>query len=141
MKGRKRHIVVDTLGLLLAVVVHTADVQDRDGAPLVRARLKGLYCWLQGAFADGGYQGPKLEAAIRRQRLVPLEIVRKQPDQVGFKVLPKRWIVERSFAWLGHQRRLAKDYELLPEVSEAMVKLAMVRLMLRRLTGRENRWT
>lgn len=141
MKGRKRHIVVDTLGLLLAVVVHTADVQDRDGAPLVLARLKGLYCWLQGAFADAGYQGPKLEAAIRRQRLVPLEIVRKQPDQVGFKVLPKRWIVERSFAWLGHQRRLAKDYELLPEVSEAMVKLAMVRLMLRRLTGRENRWT
>ena len=141
MKGRKRHIVVDTLGPLLAVVVHTADVQDRDGAPLVLARLKGLYCWLQGAFADGGYQGPKLEAAIRRQRLVPLEIVRKQPDQVGFKVLPKRWIVERSFAWLGHQRRLAKDYELLPEVSEAMVKLAMVRLMLRRLTGRENRWT
>jgi putative transposase len=141
VKGRKRHIVVDTLGLLLAVVVHTADVQDRDGAPLVLARLKGLYCWLQGAFADAGYQGPKLEAAIRRQRLVPPEIVRKQPDQVGFKVLPKRWIVERSFAWLGHQRRLAKDYELLPEVSEAMVKLAMVRLMLRRLTGRENRWS
>jgi putative transposase len=141
VKGRKRHIVVDTLGLLLVVVVHTADVQDRDGAPLVLARLKGLYCWLQGAFADAGYQGPKLAAAIRRQRLVPLEIVRKQPDQVGFKVLPKRWIVERSFAWLGHQRRLAKDYELLPEVSEAMVKLAMVRLMLRRLTGRENRWT
>ena len=102
---------------------------------------KGCTAGCRGAFADGGYQGPKLEAAIRRQRLVPLEIVRKQPDQVGFKVWPKRWIVERSFAWLGHQRRLAKDYELLPEVSEAMVKLAMVRLMLRRLTGRENRWT
>lgn len=138
--GRKRHLVVDTLGLVLLVLVTAGNVQDRDGAKLV---LKALFerikkskfsrwCRLKLIWADGGYRG-ELVDWVKRTLGWTLEIVEKLGGQVGFQVLPKRWIVERTFAWLNRQRRLSKDYERLPETSEAFVYVAMIRLMLRRL--------
>lgn len=133
MTGRKRHIVVDMLGLLLLVKVQTANVQDRDGT---RALLQTLF-WrhfhrLLVLFADGAYSGVLVDW-VKQALDWTLCIVRRLPDTKGFQVLPKRWIVERTFAWLGGYRRLNKDYEYLPEHSEAMIYLAMIRLMLRRL--------
>jgi putative transposase len=135
VNGRKRHIVVDTLGLLLAVVVHAADIQDREGAKLVLAKLVGRYPRLQLIWADGGYAGALVEWPKALGRWL-LEIVKKPADQAGFAVLPKRWIVERTFAWLGRSRRLSKDYEGLSETSEAWVHVAMIHLMLKRLAPR-----
>lgn len=134
VKGRKRHILVDTLGLLLVVVVHAADVQDRDGARLVLGRAKDLFPRLKKIWADGGYAGQLVEWAAGLRDWV-LEIV-KRTEQHCFVVLPKRWIVERTFAWLGRYRRMSKDYEALPENSEAMVRIAMISLMSRRLARR-----
>jgi transposase len=122
--------VVDTLGLPLAVVVHRGDLQDRDGAALVLARLKPLYCWLAALFADAACDHDRV-AIVRLALRLSLIIVRR--TEPGFVVLAKRWVVERTFAWLGRCRRLAKDYEHLTEVSEAFVKLALIRLMLQRL--------
>ena len=132
MKGRKRHIVVDTMGLLLAVVVHAAHIQDRDGAKLVWERLQDRFARLQLIWADGGYRG-KLVAWTKKIYHWTLEIVKRNDDVAGFEVLPKRWIVERTFAWLGRYRRLAKDYEEKTESSEALIYLAMINLMSRRL--------
>ena len=129
--GRKRHIVVDTMGLLLAVVVHSASVQDRDGVKLVTAGLKARSSRLKLIWADGAY-----EAAVgwaKQFGHFVLELVRKPAGQKGFVLLPRRWVVERTFAWLVRCRRLARDYERLTESSEAMVHRAMIRLMLRRL--------
>ena len=133
--GRKRHIVVDTLGLILAVVVHAADVQDRDGAKLVLKKLRSIYPRLKKIWADGGYAGSLAQwlRGLRSRSKILLEIVKRSDAQKGFKVLPHRWIVERTFAWLGRYRRLSKDYEFLPETSEAFIKIAMIDLMLRRL--------
>ncbi len=133
IKGRKRHILVDTLGLLMLVVVHTADVQDRDGAQLVfdRAKRQG-WSRLQLVWADGGYAG-QLIAWLAGYCGWLLQIVKRSDDVKGFKVLPRRWVVERTFGWLGRYRRLSKDYEQLTSSSEAMVYLGMIRLMLRRL--------
>ena len=133
IKGRKRHIVVDTLGLILAVVVHPADVQDRDGAKLVLSRLKGQFERLQLIWADGGYSGVLIEWVHKFGGWL-LEIVRRCDDVKGFKVLPHRWVVERTFGWLGRYRRLSKDYEGLTDTSEAMIYLAMINLMARRLS-------
>jgi putative transposase len=127
--------VVDTLGLILAVVVHPANVQDRDGAKLVLALLKGRFTRLKLIWADGGYAGQLIDWAKTFCRRV-LQIVKRNDDVKGFKVLPKRWIVERTFAWLGRYRRLSKDYETLPESSEAVIYLAMIHLMVRRLRPR-----
>ena len=127
--GRKRHIVVDTMGLLLCVIVHTASLQDRDGARLVLGKLRSLFPTLKIIFADGGYTG-KLVQWVEQLKAFVLHIV-KRTDK-GFKILPKRWIVERTFGWLGKYRRLSKDYERLTENSEAIIKLAMINLMLRR---------
>jgi putative transposase len=124
--------VVDTLGLLLAVVVHAANIQDRDGAKLVLARLAGRFPRLQLIWADGGYAGQLVEWVQTTWQWL-LAIVSKPVDAAGFAVLPKRWIVERTFGWLGRCRRLSKDYEALPETSEAWIYLAMTHLMLRRL--------
>ena len=135
MKGRKRHIVVDTLGLLLRCVVHPANVQDRDGAPLVLKGLAERFPRLRKVWADGGYAGQLVEQAKAWGKWV-LEIVKKPESLQGFQVLPHRWIVERTFAWLGRFRRLSKDYEALAETSETMIRLAMIRLMLRRLAER-----
>jgi putative transposase len=129
--GRKRHIVVDTMGLLLAVVVHPANVQDRDGAKLVLQKLTGRYPRLQLIWADGGYAG-QLIAWVHELGGWLLEIV-KRPDESRFVVLPRRWVVERTFAWLGRHRRLSKDYEALPESSETFILIATIYLMLHRL--------
>ncbi len=132
VKGRKRHIVVDTLGLVLAVIVHPASVQDRDGAYAVLARLAGRFPRLRLIWADGGYSGQVAELVALTWGWT-VEIVKRTAGEKGFTVLPRRWVVERTFAWLGRYRRLSKDYEQRAEVSEAMVHLAMISLMLRRL--------
>lgn len=129
-KGRKRHIVVDTMGLLIFVIVHSADIQDRDGAKLVMDKLKENLLNLVKIFADGGYAGKLVEFAAKTYKWI-IEIVKR--NETGFKVLPKRWIVERTFSWINNSRRNSKDYEYLVETSEAMIRLAMVRIMLNRI--------
>ncbi len=133
LAGRKRHILVDTLGLLLAVVVTAASVQDRDGARRVLQRRTGSCKKLRRIWVDGAYRGHIVEWAFTRSRLV-LQLVLRTDAQRGFAVLPRRWVVERTFAWLDQSRRLSKDYEELLTSSETMVYVAMIRLMLRRLT-------
>ncbi|MDP4228753.1 MAG: IS5 family transposase, partial [Bacteroidota bacterium] len=132
IKGRKRHILVDTIGLLLIIVVHTADIQDRDGAKLVLERVKGTFPRLQLIWADAGYSG-KLIDWVNSVCGWILEIVKRSDDMKGFQVLPHRWVVERTFGWLGRYRRLSKDYEGLTESSQALIYAAMVHLMVRRL--------
>ncbi len=128
--------MVDTLGLIIAIVVHAASLQDRDGAKLVLAKLndkrKGrrLFPRLKLIWADGGYAGQLIDWAKHMGRWT-VEIVKR--TEAGFAVLPKRWIVERTFAWLGKYRRLSKDYETLTESSESMIHIAMINLMLHRL--------
>jgi putative transposase len=132
VKGRKRHILVDTVGLLLKARVLTADVQDRDGAKVLLAEIKEQMPRLQLIWADGGYRG-KLILWVAVQCLWILEIVKRNDPLKVFKVLPKRWIVERTFAWLNRNRRLSKDYERKTESSEAWLDLSMSILMLKRL--------
>jgi putative transposase len=132
VSGRKRHIVVDTLGLLLAVVVHAANLQDRDGAKLVLIKLLGRCPRLQLIWADGSYAGQLVDWAWRVGGWL-LEIVHRPRGSHSFEVLPRRWVVERTLAWLGRCRRLSKDYEALPASSEAWIHIAMIHLMLRRL--------
>ena len=132
MNGRKRHLVVDTLGLILMVVVHAADVQDRDGAKLVFRKLRGLYPRLKRIWADGGYAGKLIDWTKRVGRWT-LEIVKRSDKVVGFAVLPKRWIVERTFGWIGRYRRMSKDYEMLIPSSEAMILIVMINVMVHRL--------
>jgi putative transposase len=119
------------MGLLLAVTVHAANVQDRDGAKLVLQKLAGRFPRLQLIWADGGYAG-QLIAWVQELGGWLLEIV-KRPDESRFVVLPRRWVVERTFAWLGRHRRLSKDYEALPESSETFILIATIYLMLHRL--------
>ena len=120
------------MGLVLAVVVHTADVQDRDGARLALVRLVGRFPRLERIWADGAYAG-KLVLWARNVGGWTLELVRRPANQNTFEVIPRRWVVERTFAWLGRYRRLSKDYEELPQTTEAWVSAAMTGLMLRRL--------
>jgi putative transposase len=131
-KGRKRHIAVDTDGLVLGVVVYAADIQDADGLPDLLKRVKPLHNWLGAVFADSIHNRLAALLACFLAGLVPI-IVRRVAGTIGFVVQPRRWVVERSLGWLGRWRRLSRDYEALPEVSEAMVTLAMIRLMLHRL--------
>jgi transposase len=120
--------------LVLQVIVHAADIQDRDGGALLLATLFGLFPFLRKLYADAGYQGPKFKTALKRVlRRVKLEIVKRSDAAKGFVVLPKRWIVERTIAWLNRCRRLAKDWENLNRKALAFVRLASIRLMLRRL--------
>ena len=132
INGRKRHLLVDTLGLLLAVVVTAASVQDRDGAKLLFRRLGGACKKLRLIWVDGGYRGQLLDWVIEHCRF-HLQVVLRSDDHKGFVQLPRRWVVERTFAWLNHHRRLSKDYEVLTSSSEAMIYIAMIRLMVRRL--------
>lgn len=132
MTGRKRHIVVDTMGLLLTVLVHAANIQDRDGAKLVLEKTRGRFPRLKLIWADGGYAGKLIDWVAQTCDWV-LEIVKRNADLKGFHVLPRRWVVERTFGWLGRYRRLSKDYEELTQSSEAMIHLAMIHLMIRRL--------
>lgn len=136
VKGRKRHVLSDTMGLLLTVMVHKADIQDRDGAKQVLEKAKQKYPRLQRIWADGGYAG-QLIAWVKEQCHWVLEIIKRQDDVKGFKVLPRRWVVERTFAWLGRYRRLSKDYEGLTSTSEAMIYTAMIHIMVRRLANKK----
>ncbi len=125
--------MVDTLGLILAAQVHPADVQDRDGAlPLLR-EARRLFPFVERIFADGGYQGVVTAASVAAIGGWRLQIVKRSDQAKGFVVLPKRWIVERTFAWMGRCRRLAKDFENLTQMSLAFLRLASIRMMLRRL--------
>jgi putative transposase len=135
VSGRKRHLLVDTLGLLIAVVVHPANVQDRDGARKLLGILASAWKSVRLIWADGAYAGTLLDwvRSLRQRNRVELEIVKRSDDVKGFKVLPRRWVVERTFGWLGRQRRLSKDYEYRTDTSEAMIHVAMIGLMLRRL--------
>ena len=135
VKGRKRHILVDTLGLLIAVVVTAASMQDRDGAKKLLGVLRHWFTRLRLIWADGAYAGflETWVALLRRYRKVHLEIVKRSDHVKGFVVLPKRWIVSRTFGWFYKYRRLRKDYEYLTATSEAMIYVAMIHIMVRRI--------
>jgi len=134
-QGRQGDPEVDTQGLLMMAIV--ADVQDRDGGVLLMASLFGLYPFLLKLYADGGYQGPQFRAGLRNVLTsVEVEIVKRSDQAKGFAVLPKRWIVERTFAWLNRCRRLAKDWENLTDRALAFLHLASIRLMVRKLCNR-----
>ena len=133
VKGIKRHIVVDTLGMILIGQIQPASVQDRDGALPVLAEARRLFTFIKKIFADGGYQGEATATAVALIGHWELEIVKRSDTAKGFVVLPKRWIVERTFAWLGRCRRLSKHVENLTRSALAFLRLAMIRLMMRRI--------
>jgi putative transposase len=135
VNGRKRHLLVDTLGLLLVVVVHAASIQESEGAKLVLGAALGRFPRLKKIWADRGYKA-HFVAWAQAIRDWAVEIVARPEGAKGFQVLPRRWVVERTFAWLGRSRRLSKDYEALPETSEAWIQIAMIHLMLKRLAPR-----
>jgi putative transposase len=153
VNGRKRHALVDTQGLLLKVVVSPANVRDTDGAEVLFERIKGHFPRLQHIWVDGGYQGPFIKQ-MRKRFKITVEVVKHawsemkrgvwlpadaEPPVIptGFHVLLRRWVVERTFAWWGFYRRLSKDYEQLPFVSEGLIQLAMIDLMVKRLARYE----
>ena len=144
INGRKRHIITDTQGLLVGAIVHTADVQDRDGAPDVLASIRHSFPWLRHVFADGGAvyperlqgsrrAGDKLRAALTKIGQWTLQIIKRSDRAKGFELLPRRWVVERTFARLGRNRRLAKDFERTIESATAWLYLASIQLMTRRI--------
>jgi putative transposase len=133
VKGRKRHLLVDTLGLLIAVVVTSAGVQDYHGAVPVLGRVKGRCPRMKVVWADGIYEKPWLIEWVRVECGWELQVTKRSDKDKGFQVVPKRWVVERTFGWLGRYRRLSKDYEILPETSEGMILMAMIHVMVRRL--------
>jgi transposase len=142
--GRKRHLIVDTMGLLLVVMVTSASVNDRPGGRRILHRLAGMFRTIALVWADGGYANSvdsTLLSWANDKLGILLEIVRRTDDVKGFKVLPRRWAVERTFGWLVRNRRLARDYERLTANSEAMIKVAMIRLMAIRLAGQPARWS
>ena len=131
IKGRKRHIVTDTVGFLVGLVVHGADVQDRDGAPAVLKSITTTCPLLRHVFADGGYAGPKLREALEKIGRWTLQIVKRSDTANGFEVIPRRWVVERTFAWLGRCRRMAKDWEKTIASAEAWLLIAHIRRLIR----------
>jgi transposase len=134
IKGRKRHLVVDTLGLVLGVVVTPANTTERDGAKAVLLRVLAWFTWLRILWVDGGYTGTEFAKWVKARRpKLAVQVVKRSDDVRGFKVLPYRWVVERTFGWLLHHRRLVRDYETTITSAEAMVYIAMIRLQLRRL--------
>ena len=133
MKGRKRHLLVDTQGLVLNVVVSEANISERDMAQWLLQAVQSHLPRLTHIWADAGYRGERFLDDFQLHTAVTLEVVKRPPDQRHFQVEPKRWVVERTFAWLGNARRLAKDYELYFKSSAAMIYAAMTRLMLRQL--------
>jgi transposase len=135
IKGRKRHIITDTEGFLVGAVVHAASTQDRDGAPLVLKAIRSAFPWLRHVFADGGYAGRKLREALKGKGEWTIEIVKRSDTAKGFEVIPRRWVVERSFAWFGRNRRLSKDFERSIESATAWLFLASVQQITRRLAS------
>ena len=133
IKGRKRHILTDTIGLPVGMMVHPADVQDRDGAPDLLASVRHAFPWLRHVFADAGYAGDKLRGALEKLGDWTIEIIRRSDAAKGFVLLPRRWVVERTFAWLNRNRRLAKDVEATVESAVTWLYIASVKLMTRRL--------
>ncbi|MCK4712314.1 MAG: IS5 family transposase [Marinosulfonomonas sp.] len=133
IKGRKRHIVTDTLGFMVGLVVHSAGIQDRDGAPEVLKTIRRSYPKLRHIFADGGYAGPKLRDALDGNGSWIIQIVKRSDTAKGFEVIPKRWVVERTFAWLNRCRRLAKDWEKSIVSSKAWILIAHIRTLTRRI--------
>lgn len=135
ISGRKRHVAVDCLGLILAIMITPASVQDRDAAKGLIQLLVGTFSRLQVIWADGGYLGALVQwvKQLRPFGKLHLEIVRRCDHAKGFKVLPKRWIIERTFGWLYKSRRLCRDYEVRLDHSEAMIRICMIRIMLSRL--------
>lgn len=150
LKGRKLHALVDTKGLPLRVVVHSAGIQDRDGAALVLDRIRGRFPWLELVWADGGYNAHQVDAAVAKVPVLRMEIVKRSDDMKGFVVLPRRWAelpkvphalacgmavkgVERTFSWFGRNRRLNKDFENLADTLAAFVSVASIQLAVRRL--------
>ena len=133
VKGRKRHIVTDTGGLLVGAEVHPADIQDRDGAVLVIEAIHQLFPWLRHLFADSVYNGANLRDALAKLGNWTVEIVKRAADAAGFQLLPRRWVVERTLAWLNRNRRLAKDFEASIASAKAWVYIASVQLLIRRL--------
>ena len=129
IKGRKRHIVTDTLGLLVGLIVHAADIQDRDGAPEVLKSIRHRFPRLRHLFADAAYAGPKLEGALEDIGRWKLEIIKRSDTAQGFELLPRRWVVERTFAWLNRCRRLAKDWEKSIASAQAWILVANIRLL------------
>ena len=135
INGRKRHLLVDTLGNVLQVVVHAANIQDYHGAKLVLMQLVQTVTTLKKIWADGIYKNGGLVDWVRDTFQIDLDIVNREPGQKGFAVLPRRWVVERTFAWLGRYRRMSKDYEKCVRSSEGVVYIASIHRMLRRLTA------
>jgi putative transposase len=135
VKGRKRHVLVDTLGLLLIVVVTSASLSDQAGARHLFKRRRGTGKQLRKVWVDGTYRGAEWTFWVKEQYHIVLESVTRAEGQKGFAVLPHRWVVERTLAWLNQNRRLSKDYEELPSTSETLVYVAMTRLMLKRLAA------
>ena len=133
IKGRKRHIVTDTNGFMVGIVIHSAAIQDRDGAVPALQSICRFYPFLRHVFADGGYAGNKLKNALKGKGDWTIEIIKRSDNVKGFKVQPRRWVVERTFAWLGRCRRLAKDWEGSVESSKAWALIANIRIMIRRL--------
>ena len=133
IKGRKIHALVDTIGLPLRLVVHSAGIQDRDGAALLFDKIRKRFPWLECVFADGGYNARQTFEAAAANHPLRLEIVRRNPKAEGFEVIPRRWVVERTFSWLGRNRRLAKDFENLADTLLAFATLAAIALGIRRL--------
>jgi len=132
INGRKRHVIVDTLGFVLTVVVHAANIHDSKGVELVFRRMKESFVGLKVVFADGGYRGQLIEWANSTFGYI-IKIVMRTDQQPGFKVVHKRWIIERTFAWFENQRRLSKDFEYLLETSEAMIHLASIKILLNKI--------
>jgi transposase len=134
IKGRKRHLLVDTLGLVLGVVVTPADTTERDGAKAVLRLVLSWLTWLRLVWVDGGYTGVEFANWVKTLRSkLTVQVIKRSDDVRGFKVLPRRWVVERTFGWLLHHRRLVRDYEITISSAEAIVHIAMIRIQLRRL--------
>jgi putative transposase len=133
IKGRKRHIVTDTVGFMLFIIVHAANIQDRDGAPDVLKGLRHRFPWLRHIFADGGYAGDKLMLALAGHGKWTIEVIKRCDKAKGFEILPRRWVVERTFAWLGRCRRLAKDWEHSIQSATAWAIIASIRMLTRRI--------
>lgn len=133
MKGRKIHALVDTIGLPMRLVVHSAGIQDRDGAALLFDKIRRRFAWLDCVFADSGYNAQQTYEAAAANHPLRLEIVKRNPKAVGFEVIKRRWVVERTFSWFGRNRRLTKDFENLADTLLAFVTLAAIQFGIRRL--------